>query len=96
MDVAIDHDLEQVGLQVGKLLCNEQQTILEQYLGNRKPHDRKRWAIIVLLHFLNAWIHKKQLGKKCRSRSIIAWSSNVNVANSKIIDMIVQHLVEQW
>jgi hypothetical protein len=42
MDVAIDHDLEQVGLQVGKLLCNEQQTILEQYLGNRKPHDRKR------------------------------------------------------
>jgi hypothetical protein len=39
MDVAIDHDLEQAGFQVGELLCNEQQTILEQYLGNHKPHD---------------------------------------------------------
>jgi hypothetical protein len=42
VDVAIDHDLEQIGLQVGELLSNEQQTILEQYLGNRKPHDQKK------------------------------------------------------
>jgi len=42
VDVATDHNLEQVRLQVGELLSNEQQTILEQYLGNCKPHDRKR------------------------------------------------------
>lgn len=57
-----------------RLLSNEQWTLLEQYLGNHKPHDRKRWTIIALLYFLNAWIHKKQLGEKWRSRSIIAWS----------------------
>jgi hypothetical protein len=41
-------------------------------------------------------MHKKQLGKKCKTKSIIAWSLIVNVTYYEIVDMIVQHLAEQW
>jgi len=70
--------------------------MFKQYLGNYRRHDWKRWAIIVLLYFLNAWMHKKQLGKKCKTKSITAWSLIVNVTYYEIVDMIVQHLAEQW
>jgi hypothetical protein len=40
-------------------------------------------------------MHKKQLGKKCRTKSITTWNSIVNVAYFEIVDMIVQHLDEQ-